>query len=147
MAAMVMSVDIDRAPEEVFAYVDDLSRHHEWQEDLIGSRVLTEGPTRVGTKVVDSRKLGGSVREVEYEIIERDPPRRSAFRGTSGPIRPVGTVTFEPLDGGSRTRLTMTFDLEGRGIGKAFAPMARKQAAKAIPESHAKLKAILEGRA
>jgi hypothetical protein len=32
MAPIVESTEINRRPEEVFAYIDDLSRHGEWQE-------------------------------------------------------------------------------------------------------------------
>src|SRR5437667_12021854 len=94
------SIEINRPPEEVFAYLDQLERHPEWQSTLVSSKVETEGPPRVGTRVVDRRKVPGGEREIPYEITEHDPPRRSSFRGTKGPVRPVGTVLVEPLDDG-----------------------------------------------
>jgi len=148
MAPFVHTIEIDRSPADVFAYIDDLARHDEWQPSIVSTNVLTEGPTRVGTKVSEKRKVGGGVREIGYEIVEHDPPRRSGFRGTNGPIRPVGTVEVEPLDGGTRSRLKLTFEFETHGVsGKLFGGMALKQAVKEIPGGHEKLKAILEGRA
>ena len=44
MAAIVESMEIARSPEDVFAYVDDLSRHGEWQEAIVSTQVETEGP-------------------------------------------------------------------------------------------------------
>ena len=139
------SIEIDRRPEEVFAYLDQLDRHGEWQGTIVSTRVETEGPTRVGSRAVDKRKVPGGPRDISYEVTEHDPPRKVSFRGVEGPVRPVGTVTVEPLDDGSRSRVSLQFDLQGHGIGKLFAPFARRQAAKQIPQDQARLKERLEG--
>jgi uncharacterized protein YndB with AHSA1/START domain len=138
------SIEIDRSPQEVFAYLDQLDRHGEWQGTIVETRVETEGPTRVGSRVVDTRKVPGGPREIPYEVTEHDPPRRVSFRGTAGPVRPEGTVMVEPLDDGSRSRVSLEFDLRGHGIGVLLAPFARWQAAKQIPEDQARLKERLE---
>ena len=137
---------IDRPAEEVFAYLDQLDRHGEWQDSLLSAKVETEGPTRVGTRVVERRKVPGGARDIPYEITVHEPPRKASFRGTAGPVRPVGTVTVDPV-GESRSRMALELDLEGHGIGKLFAPLARRQAAKEVPASHEKLKQLLESRA
>jgi uncharacterized membrane protein len=144
MAPIVETVEIAKSPQEVFAYIDDLSRHGEWQEQIESVEVLTEGPTRVGTRAVDTRRVPGGRRRVTYEITEHDPPRRAAFRGLDGPIRPVGTVTVEPLDDGARSRVTLELDLVGHGIGKLIAPLVRLDARKRIPQDQARLKERLE---
>jgi hypothetical protein len=82
--------------------------------------------------------------KIVYEISEHDPPRRSAFRGVSGPVRPVGTVTVEPVDGGARSRVTIEIELVGHGIGKLLAPLANRDARKHVPDNQAKLKERLE---
>jgi hypothetical protein len=94
--------------------------------------------------VREVRRVGGREQDTSYEITEHDPPRRSSFRGVAGPVRPVGTVTVEPLDDGSRSRVSIDFDLVGHGIGKLFAPLARMQARGSIAESQRQLKAKLE---
>ena len=141
------SVEISRPPADVFAYLDELDRHSEWQSDLISSRLDTEGPVRVGTRATDTRKVPGGPQEMTYEITEHDPPRTSSWRVINGPVRAVGTVRVEPLDDGSRSRVSVEFDLEGHGIGVLIAPFARMQARKQVPESQARLKEILESRA
>jgi len=40
--------------------------------------------------------------------------------------------------------MTPELELEGYGLGKPFAILARRQAAKEVPESHKRLKAPLE---
>lgn len=138
------SVEIDRRPEEVFAYLDQLDRHGEWQGNIVSTTVETEGPTRVGSRAVNRRKVPGGERDIPYEVTEHDPPRMVSFRGTDGPVRPVGTVTVEPRDDGSRSRVSIKFDLVGYGLGKLIAPLARRQAARDIPKDQAKLKERLE---
>jgi len=144
MAPVVESIEISRSPEDVFAYLDDLSRHGEWDDQIVGTRVETEGPTRVGTRATDTRKLPFGEQEIAYEITEHDPPRRSAFRGTNGAVRPVGSVTIESLDDGARSRVTLSFELQGRGYGKLLAPLGNREARKHIPNQQAKLKERLE---
>jgi uncharacterized protein YndB with AHSA1/START domain len=138
------SIEIDRRPEDVFAYLDQLDRHGEWQGTIISTRVETEGPTRVGSRAVDRRRVPGGPRDIPYEVTEHDPPRKVSFRGTAGPVRPVGTVTVEPLDDGARSRVSLELDLQGHGIGKLVAPLARRQAARQIPQDQTALKARLE---
>ena len=59
--------------------------------------------------------------------------------------RTVNRRTFEPLDGGARTRLTFELDFEGHGIGKLLVPLVvRRQASTEMPQSHAQLKRCLE---
>src|SRR5436309_13866058 len=104
------SIEIDCPPEKVFAYLDQVDRHSEWQSTLVSSKVETEGPTRVGTRVVDRRRVPGGERDIPYEITEHDPPRKSSFRGTGGPVRPVGTITIDAPDDGTRSRLRLAMD-------------------------------------
>jgi uncharacterized protein YndB with AHSA1/START domain len=141
---ITQSIEIDRRPEEVFAYLDQLERHGEWQAGITSARIETDGPVGVGTRVREMRKMGGREQDTSYEITEHDPPRRTSFRGTVGPVRPVGTVTVEPVGDGSRSRVSIEFDLVGQGMGKLIAPLARMQARKGIAESQQQLKAKLE---
>jgi uncharacterized membrane protein len=137
------SIEIDRSAAEVFAYLDQLDRHSEWQRSLVSAKVETEGPTRVGTRVLERRNVPGGARDIPYEVTAHEPPRTASWHGTAGPVRPVGKVTVEPL-GESRSRMTLELELEGHGLGKLFAIIARRQAAKEVPESHQKLKELLE---
>jgi uncharacterized protein YndB with AHSA1/START domain len=145
MSTISSSVEIARSPADVFAYIDQVTRHSEWQDDLVSSRLETDGPVRVGSKVTDVRKLGGREQSITYEITEHDPPRVFAFRGLDGPIRPVGRGTIEPLGDGESSRVTLELDLNGHGLmGKALVGVARSQAAKQLPKDQQKLKERLE---
>jgi hypothetical protein len=138
------SIEINRRPEDVFAYLDEVERHGEWQSQIVSTKVETDGPIGVGTRVHEVRKIGGRDQDASYEITEHDPPRTSSFRGVAGPVRPVGTMSVAPVGDGSRARVTVEFDLVGHGFGKLIAPLARRQARKTILDSQQQLKARLE---
>lgn len=139
------SIDIDRSPSDVFAYVEELDRHGEWQDAIISARKEPPGPTRLGTHNFEMRRIPGGPREIESEIVEYEPPRRIAARGLNGPVRATIVITIEPLDGGSRSRFTLELTLVGRGIGKLFAVLARRSARREVPRDQVRLKGILEG--
>jgi uncharacterized protein YndB with AHSA1/START domain len=143
MAPITTSIEINRPAEDVFAYMTDLARHREWQGDILETTVLTEGPTRVGSRARDRRRVPGTTRDLTYEITEFEPPRRVRFQGIDSPVRVQGEARVEPLDEG-RSRVTLSLDFKGRGVGLLLAPMVRRQAARAVPVDYSRLKEQLE---
>src|SRR6476646_4580362 len=138
------SIEISRSPEDVFAYIDDLATHGEWQEQVVSAKVDGEGPIRVGTRSTETRKIGGREQQMTYEVTEHSPPQVFAFRGVDGSVRAVGRATIEPLDDGARSRVTLELDFEGHGMGKVMLPLVRNQAGKQVPKDQARLKQRLE---
>jgi hypothetical protein len=144
MAPITESIEVARRPEDVFAYVDDLSRHGEWQSEIVSVRVDTDGPTRVGTRATEVRRFGKREQTLTYEVTEHDPPRSFSFRGVDGSIRVAGKGTIEPVGDGSRSRVTIELDFVGHGMGKLLLPLVRSQAKKQVPINQRELKRRLE---
>jgi uncharacterized protein YndB with AHSA1/START domain len=145
MPPIVSVIEIDRPPEEVFAYVSDPTRFAEWQRDVVGVRLEGAGPPGPGARFTTTRRVGGVERTMTQEVTELRPPRRWVVHGVDGPIRPSATVTVEPLDGQARSRVTFALDFEGHGIGRPLLPAVRRQARRGAPVSYRALKALLEG--
>jgi len=146
MAPIVQSIEIARSPEDVFAYLGELDRHGEWQQQIVSVEVETEGPTRLGSRATEVRRVpGGATVTATYEITKYEPPRTVSFQVVNGPVRPVGTVTIEPIGDGARSRFTLEIEFRGHGIGKLLAPLAERDARKRIPEDQSRLKERLEG--
>jgi uncharacterized protein YndB with AHSA1/START domain len=148
MPAIVASAEIGRPAAEVFAYATDPARFSEWQQGVVDGHM--EGPgngTRapaVGAKCVTTRRIGGASRPTTSELVHIDPPRTWGVRGTGGPIRAAVDVLVEPVTG-SRSRLTISVDFTGHGIGKILVPlMVRPQARKEMPGNMAALKKRME---
>jgi Polyketide cyclase / dehydrase and lipid transport len=141
-----VSIEIDRSPTDVFAYVAQLDKHTEWQPAIIRAHMEPPGEARQGTRNIEFRRVPGDPREIISEVVVYDPPRRIAARGLNGPLRAHVGITIEPLNNGRRSRVTQELELEGRGIGKLFALFARRSAHKEMAQDQARLKEQLEGR-
>jgi uncharacterized protein YndB with AHSA1/START domain len=145
VAPLNHTIEIDRSPEEVFAYVTDPSRFAEWQEPVVSARRLDNGPMQEGSRISLTRRMGKREQTMTSELTEYSPPRSYGFRVTDGPVRAVGKGLVEPLDSSKRTRFTFELDFEGHGIGKLLVPLVvRRQAAKELSASHESLKRRLE---
>ena len=92
------------------------------------------------------RRIGGVKRTVTSELTRLDPPRAWGVRGVDGPIRATVDLELTPLTE-TRSRLTITVDFSGHGIGRAMVPLlVRPQAVKEMPGNVARLKQHLESR-
>ena len=144
MAPIVATVEISRRPEEVFAYITDPSHLPEWQESVV--RVKTESaPAGGGPRAVVTRRVGPREIDMTTDITDLDPPRSWRVRGVDGPVRGNVKGTIEPLDDGTRSRVTLDLDFEGHGFGKLLVPLVvRRQAQRELPMNVQKLKERLE---
>jgi carbon monoxide dehydrogenase subunit G len=98
----------------------------------------------VGARCVTTRRIGGANRPSTSELVHYEPPRAWTVRGIDGPIRAAVDVVVEPV-GDSRSRLTISVDIAGQGIGKILVPlMVRREARKEMPENMNALKQRLE---
>jgi len=144
MAPIVVSADIDRPADVVFAYAIDPTHFHEWQNGVVSGRMDRSGLPEVGDRCLTTRRIGGADRPATAEVVHIDPPRAWSVRGVDGPIRASVDLTVEPLTE-SRSRLTISVDFAGHGIGKVLVPlMVRRQAANEMPGNLGALKAHLE---
>jgi uncharacterized protein YndB with AHSA1/START domain len=148
VAPIVTSAEIGRPAAEVFAYATDPARFKEWQKGVVGGHM--DGPDggtgtpAVGAKCVTTRRIGGASRLSTSELVQIDPPKTWGVRGTDGPIRAAVDVLVEPL-ARSRSRLTISVDFTGHGIGKILVPlMVRREARKEMPANMAALKQRME---
>jgi uncharacterized protein YndB with AHSA1/START domain len=144
MAPIVVSVEISRPPADVFAYVTDPSHLPLWQESVL--RVDSDdAPTRVGTRVVAVRRVGRREMESVAEFAEFQRPTGWGLRGVDGLVRGDVTGTIEPLDNGTRSRVTLSLELKGHGIGKLLLPLfVHRQAKNEMPLNARNLKELLE---
>ena len=144
VTTITASVEISRAPEDVFAYVTDPSHLPEWQASVVSVR-HDDPPVHVGTKAVVTRQAGPRKMASTAEVAELEPPRRWSVRGVDGPVRGNVKGRIEPLDDGARSRVTIELDLEGHGFGKLLLPLVvNRQAKREMPENMLRLKERLE---
>jgi uncharacterized protein YndB with AHSA1/START domain len=148
MPPIVATAEIDRPAARVFACATDPALFSRWQKGVQDGHL--EGPAggtgvpAVGTRCVTTRRIGGASRPVTSVLTHIEPPRTWGVRGTDGPIRATVDVVVEPVTG-SRSRLTISVDFTGHGIGKVLVPlMVRRQARQEMPANIAALKRLIE---
>jgi uncharacterized membrane protein len=138
------SVVVRREPEDVYSYMDDVSREREWQPGLVSARQDPPPPTRVGTTKRYVSDFMGRRLENTYRILELEPGRRvvqETLPGSSAKVR--SEVIWEAIPEG--TRVTLTVDATPSGLMRLL-PAAVLEAAtrKEMHDSLQRLKSILE---
>ncbi len=143
MPPIVTSAEIGRPAADVFGYATDPARFSEWQKGVVDGHM--DGPVdEAGARCMMIRRIGGSHRSSASELVHVDPPRSWRVEGLDGPVRAAVDVLVEPITD-SRSRLTITVDFTGHGIGKLLVPlMVRPEARKEMPENMAALKRRME---
>ena len=78
-APITTSIDVDRPPARVFAYVTDPSRFVEWQKGVVSGHMDGGGTPQVGEKCLSTRRIGFAERPVTSELtqIAGQPGKRS----------------------------------------------------------------------
>jgi len=144
VSPIIATTHVDRPAIDVFAYATDPTRFSEWQEGVVDGHMEQHGVPSVGAKCLTTRRIGFANRPVTAELTRIDPPRTWSVRGIDGPIRAVVDLTVEPV-ADNRSRLTISVEFQGQGIGKLLVPLVvRREARKEMPANLANLKERLE---
>lgn len=144
MPPVTVSTDIDRPASEVFAYATDPSRFHEWQQGVVSGEHTPARPDGTPERCLTVRRIGFADRPNTSDVVQSDPPRTWRIRGIDGPIRAEVGVDVQDL-GADRSRLTISVDFTGHGIGKVLVPLAvLPQARKEMPANIAALRERLQ---
>lgn len=144
MKVIENSIDIARSPQEVFDYVTDTARLHEWQPSVEEAAAEPPGIREVGMRGYEVRRVPGRTQRFKWEVTECEPGGRWAVEGIEGPVRAHAAFLFAPI-GGDGTHVDYRIWFEGRGIGKLIRLMATRGARVEVPASLAVLKQRLEG--
>ena len=141
-----ITVEIERSPEEVWAFVANAERSPEWLEDLEAVVKESDGP--VGRGTVYRYTLAAGHRSATYEVVDWQPGRRLAWdgpplRSRGGGARPRGF--HEVTDAGEgRTRLVSRYQPELTGILVLMRPYVRRWLRRQRAADAQHLKRLLE---
>jgi uncharacterized protein YndB with AHSA1/START domain len=139
------SVEIARAPWDVFDYVSDAELLPQWQRDVESAGADPPGVRQVGMSGHEIRRVPGGPRTIRWVVTACDPGTRWSTRVVEGPLRPEVTMRLTPVAGGSRTRLDYAIRFEGHGIGRLLAVLAGQGTRRDLPATLRQLREQLEG--
>jgi carbon monoxide dehydrogenase subunit G len=128
-----LTIEIARAPEEVFAYLTDVANLPEWQAGVRAAETK-------GDRIEETRSFLGREIHTTLEILENDAPRVFTLKALAGPVRFTVTHELEPAGSGTRLSVVAEGDVPGFASG-----IVAQQAKRQFSKDFTRLKEILEG--
>jgi uncharacterized protein YndB with AHSA1/START domain len=140
------TLQIDRSPADVYAYLADFTKHPEWSPKPYSVEILTDGPIGVGTKLRSKGELPGSKKahDNEVTVTAADPGKKLAFTAVEDGQTFVNTFDLTANAAGTQLVRTLEFP-EMKGALKLAFPMVKALVVKpAVQKGLNMLKANLE---
>jgi carbon monoxide dehydrogenase subunit G len=133
-------VEIARSPEEVFAYLTDVSNLPAWQSGVHSASL--DGEPRAGARIHESRHMLGRELHTTLEIEAYEAPRLFSLRALDSPVPFTVRHELEPSGGG--TRLTVTGEGDAGLLPGFAAGIMARRAEKQFRKDFERLKRLLE---
>jgi carbon monoxide dehydrogenase subunit G len=127
-----LTIEIARAPEEVFAYLTDVSHVPEWQAGV-------KSAERRDGRIKESRSLFGRELHTTLEIVEEEEPALFTLRALDSPVPFTVRHELEPAERGTRLTVTADGDVPGFAAG-----LLARRAEKHFRKDFDRLKQVLE---
>ena len=144
MSEFETAISIQRAIDDVFAYVSDPLNMPHWYSAVQTVDQLSGGEPRAGSTYLVRRRLSGGGARNEMEIVAHEAPTRFTIATTSGPTPLTYRYALSP-DGGA-TLLELHATVELSGIAGLAGPLAVRAVKRGMDANLATLKATLERR-
>jgi carbon monoxide dehydrogenase subunit G len=110
---------VDRPLRVVWTWASDPRNWENWLEGVHDVRLV--GRLSEGGRVVSRYRHAGELHEFEYEIVERDPPRRQLVRAVSGPFAFESALALSEDPRGTRVRYSADAGADSAFTGFVFA--------------------------
>jgi len=109
----IYRVVINAAPEKVFAYVSDLTRHPEWSGGKLRIESLTPGPVAVGSQYKSYGEVAVEKnRPNELAVTHYEPPTHFVFTAQDRDFgEVVNDFKFTPQEGGTLMERTLSMKM------------------------------------
>jgi carbon monoxide dehydrogenase subunit G len=131
-------VEIERAPEDVYAFIADPENLPKWQHEVLEVRRESE------TRFTEVRTFVGRRVESTIDVTTAEPGRELALRAAAGPVRFSVRHLLEPA-GEGKTRLRVMGEAEGAGgVFKIGGRLLGRAVERRAREDFDRLKKLLE---
>jgi uncharacterized protein YndB with AHSA1/START domain len=112
--AFQISIDVDRSPSDVFAFVADFRNMPRWYEAVQRVTATTSAPFGIGTRFHMVRSLPGGLAHNDVEVTSCHVDQEITFKTMSGPTPFQYRYRFEPIPNG--TKLTLDGEISAAGL-------------------------------
>ena len=98
--------------QQVYDYVSEPSRWHEWHPVSLGADSSSATPLGVGDHFKEQIRLYGQEIEMDYEVVTARPPYEFKTAFTSSLIDGTIHYQLEEVDGGTRFTRTLNYSID-----------------------------------
>jgi hypothetical protein len=106
--------------DDVWAYLADVGRWHEWAPTVLEARIDNGGELRPGARIEQRAKgILGTSRRRAQDVTAVEAPHRMAFAGPLGTSRARWGMELEPLDG-TQTDTMMWIEVDLQNVMRAI---------------------------
>ena len=113
MARIVGEIIIGGPAEAVFDFAADQRNEPRYNPRMVRADKVSDGPVGKGTVFRSAARFMGRTAEMRSELTGYDRPGRLASRTTTEQADIDGTLTFDPVPGGTRMRWSWTVRPKG----------------------------------
>jgi carbon monoxide dehydrogenase subunit G len=135
-----LTIEIARSPEEVFAYLTDVSNLPAWQSGVHSAEL--DGAPRAGARITESRHMLGRELTTILEVEEYEAPRLFVLRAVDSPV--PFTVRHELEPSGAGTTLSVVGEGDAGLLPGFAAGIMARRAEKQFRKDFERLKRLLE---
>lgn len=144
MFVVEVRTHIDRAPEDVFAFVADQTNAPRWQQGLREVRRLTPGPIRVGSEHRFVRRFAGREVRTTNRFVRFEPPERVEFEIPGGWL--TGRAGYAVEGRGDAALLVSRMEFRVARWGRALEPLLARLLIRDARRDDERLRELLERR-
>src|SRR6266542_1096244 len=124
MSGFEVVTTINREPDDVFTFLLQFDRRHEWEPGVIEARQSPAGAVRAGTKVFKSHRFLKAQTVTTVAVVELDADRhRYTERVMDGSLH-GSTATWSVERLGRVTRVRAYLEIQANGPWKLVPPLA-----------------------
>jgi Polyketide cyclase / dehydrase and lipid transport len=142
---VINAIDIDRAPDDVWAVVSDYATDTRWRKGIVEMAPDVDGPPRVGTRVREVLELAGRTYTTETAVTDVGPGLTYGFTGTGTSGRVSGRRTVTAGASGDSARFAYEVRLEpGEAIPRVVAPLLARWLRHSMRRDLRRLRRLIE---
>lgn len=141
------SIDIAADLQQVFGYITDFPRAHEWRTEVVESTMDPEGPMQAGSRLREVAVIAGRRVLTDSVVDIFEPLHRFTFEHVQGPLPVSGEYRVEPRPsqtGTPTTTLQYTLRVQLSGGWRLLAPLYKLTTPGAVDKSLKKLATRIE---
>jgi uncharacterized membrane protein len=144
MKPVVVTVDIDRPAEEVFAFLEEVENNPRWLKGMVSCTWTTPPPVAVGSRYEQVARFLGKQIRTSFEVTEHEPGTLVTISSRAGSSFPLTVARRVEPTGAARCRVTETVVSDPSGFYRLAQPVLAWMVRRNIRRDYHGLKRLLE---